>query len=319
MTSSDATHAVPVFPPVDARLVAPETRYEIIGGEVFHVSPADDRHGIRHSKISALVEAHAADDFDVASDMLTRTSEIDDVAPDVSVFPYARDPVTGGRQLEQLAFEVVSTESLSHAGRKAATLVARGVRRVFAIDVGRARVLEWSGPLAAWSALDPGAYIEDPTLAVALPIEALLHAAKADDAIARALLAKRNPVIEAARARDRAAAEQKGVAEGIARGLAEGKQEGLAEGKQEGLVEGKQEGLVEGKQEGLAEGKQEGLAEGIARGRAESLIAILDARGIALDDTDRARILGERDLGALALWVTRAATCISVTEVFVEV
>ena len=267
MSSADETRAVPGLPPIDARLAAPETRYEIFDGEVVHVSPADESHGTRHSKISALVEAHAADDFDVASDMLTRTSEINDVAPDVSVFPYARDPVTDGRQLEQLAFEVVSTESLSHAGRKAATLVARGVRRVFAIDVGRARVLEWSSARAAWDVLDPGACVEDPALAVALPIEALVHAAKADDAIARALLAKRNPVIEAARAHDRAAAEQKGI----------------------------------------------------ARGQAESLIAVLDARRVALGSADRARILGERDPAILARWIMRAATCTEVAELFIEV
>ena len=215
MSSSNATHADPELPP-DARLVEPEIRCEIHDGELVHVPPADELHGTRHSKISALVEAHAASDFDVASDMLTRTSATNDVAPDVSVFPYARDPKTGGRQLEQLAFEVVSTESLSHAGHKAAKLVARGVRRVFAIDVERARALEWSSTLGTWSVLDTSAHIEDPTLAAPLPIEALVRAAKADDAMARALVAKRNPVIEAVRA--------------------EGKLEGLAEGRAESLI-----------------------------------------------------------------------------------
>jgi hypothetical protein len=127
--------------------------------------------------------------------MLTRTSEIDDIAPDVSVFPDARDPETGGRQLEQLGFEVVSSESLGCAGRKAAKLVARGARRVFAIDVERARALEWSSSLGTWSVLDPSAHIEDRALEVPLPIGALLLAAKADDAVARTLVAKHNPVI----------------------------------------------------------------------------------------------------------------------------
>lgn len=54
---------------------------------VCRVSPADEPHGTRRSKISALLEAHAREDFEVASDMLTRTSEFDDMAPDVSVFP----------------------------------------------------------------------------------------------------------------------------------------------------------------------------------------------------------------------------------------
>jgi hypothetical protein len=38
----------------------------------------------------------------------------------------------------------VSTETLAHAGRKAAELVGRGARRVFAIDVERQRALDWA-------------------------------------------------------------------------------------------------------------------------------------------------------------------------------
>jgi Uma2 family endonuclease len=221
MSSFDATPAEPELPPVDARLVAPETRYELHDGVLVHVPPADEPHGTLHSKISALVEAHAAADFDVASDMLTRTSKTSDVAPDVSVFPRARDPRTGGRQLEQLAFEVVSTQSLSDAGGKAAKLAGRGVRRVFALDLERARALEWSQALGTWTVLDTSSQIEDPALAAPLPVHALVRAAKADDAIARALIVKRNPVIEAS---NREASER-----GFARGRAAGTQQALVE------------------------------------------------------------------------------------------
>jgi Uma2 family endonuclease len=215
MSSSDATRAAPQRPAVDERLVAPETRYEIADGVLVHVSPAHEPHGSRHSKISALLEAHVELEFDVATDLLTRTSETTDVAPDVSVFPFERDPQTGGRQLEHMAFEVVSTESLAHAGQKAAALAERGVRRVFAIDIERGRVLEWSRALGTWTLLDPSAYIEDPVLAAPLPIEALIHAAKTDDAVARALLLKHNPVLEAARAQDRVTAKAEGKAEAL--------------------------------------------------------------------------------------------------------
>ena len=184
--------------PVDVRLVAPESRYEIEDGKVVYVSPADEPHASRHSKISAIVEAHAQDGYDVASDMLTRLTETDDAAPDVSVFPFERDAKTGGRQIEELAFEVVSTERLGHAGKKAAKLVARGVRRVFAIDVERQRALEWSRDIGNWAILPDNAQIEDRALALALPIEALVRAAKSDDAVARALLAKHNPVLRQA-------------------------------------------------------------------------------------------------------------------------
>jgi len=176
----------------------PESGYEIVAGEVVRVSPALEPHGSRHSKLSALLEAYVADGYLAASDMLTRTSERDDFAPDGSIYPADRDPATGGRRLEELAFEVVATESLAHAGRKAASLVARGVRRVFAIDVDRARGLEWDPRTSAWEILANDGVIEDSALVLPLAVHDLVAAASADDAVARALLAKRNPVLVAA-------------------------------------------------------------------------------------------------------------------------
>ena len=204
---------------MDERLAASESRYEIIDGKVSYVAPADEPHGSRHSKISALLEAYAADGYDVASDMLTRTSEKGDMAPDASVFPRARDPQTGGRRLEELAFEVVATERLGHAAKKARALVARGVRRVFAIDVERRRALTWSKGTNTWEILASESTIEDPALALPLPIRALVDAVRTDDAVAAALIARNNPVIfEAVRA---------GEARGEARGALRGKTEAL--------------------------------------------------------------------------------------------
>jgi len=211
MSSADASHD-PELPDVDERLVAPESGYEIYDGKLVRAAPAGEARGTRLSKIVTLVEIHTKTELDVAYGMLTRTSETSDIAPDVSVFPRARDPLTGGRQLEQLVFEVVSPESLSHAGRKAAKLIARGVRRVFAIDVEQTRALEWSASLGTWSMLDTSAVIEDPMLAVPLPIEALVRPDEVDDALARALLIKGKPVIEAFLAQRRA--------EGLARSRA---------------------------------------------------------------------------------------------------
>jgi Uma2 family endonuclease len=202
------------LPDVDERLVAPETRFEIIEGKVEHVAPADEPHGTRHSKISALLEAYAAAAYDVASDMLTRTSVKEDMAPDASVFPAARDPAIGGRQLEELAFEVVSTERLAHAGKKARALTERGVRRVFAVDVERRRALEWSRRTGTWEILAPDGAIEDRALVLPLPLSALVDAAKADDAVARALIAKKNPVFEEALHAARGEAKREGKAEG---------------------------------------------------------------------------------------------------------
>jgi Uma2 family endonuclease len=201
--------------PVDERLVMPETRFEVIDGKVAYVPPSDEPHGNRHAKIAALLGAYVAEGWDVASDMLTRTSAKSDVAPDASVYPTARDPETGGRQLEELAFEVVSTERLGHAAKKARALVGRGVRRVFAIDVKRRRALAWSMETNAWEIMPADGVLVDRTLALGLPIRDLVEAGRADDAMAHALLAKKNPVIEEALS----AAEERGEKRGEERGV----------------------------------------------------------------------------------------------------
>jgi Uma2 family endonuclease len=203
---------------VDARLVAPESGYEIINGRLVAVAPAHEPHGERHSKVNALLEAFVTAEYNVACDMLTRTSETSDIAPDASVYPIARDPETGGRQLEVLAFQVVATETLAHAAEKAALLADRGVRRVFAVDVGRKRVLQWSVATGSWEVLPDTATIEDTVFVAPLPVESLVRAAKADDAMASALLAKRNPVLVASEARARADGLEQGLAKGLETG-----------------------------------------------------------------------------------------------------
>ena len=225
MSSSSSSHDDSELPDLDDHLVTPGTRYEMLDGELIYVPPADDPHAERHSSILVLLQAHIATGFTVACDLLTRISKVDDLAPDASVYPSARDPVTGRRQLMHLAFEVVSTETMSHAGKKAGKLAARGVRRVFAINVERDRALEWSTELGTWSVLDSGASICDPALAVPLPVAALLREARTDDLVVRALDLKRHPAIEQIRSQERT--------------------DGLLEGKQLGLLEGKQLGLLE--------------------------------------------------------------------------
>ena len=175
-----------------------------------------------------LLEAYCAAGYNAASDMLTRTGLREDFAPDGSIYPIARDPTTGGRMLEELAFEVVVTESLAHAGRKAASLIRRGVRRVFAIDVERGRGLAWSSELDGWEILAADAMIEDRVLVTALAIRDLVSAGSADDAVARALLAKRNAVVRTA--------VEEGRTEGRAQGRAEGRTEGRAQGRAEAIV-----------------------------------------------------------------------------------
>jgi hypothetical protein len=127
--------------------------------------------------------------------MLTRTSHTSDFAPDASVFPHGKDRETGGRKLEELAFEIVSKQRVSRVNRTARLLRERGVRRVFAIDVKKERALEWSTTTNSWQILPSSGVIEDRALVRPLPIEALVTATVTDDAVALALLAKENRVL----------------------------------------------------------------------------------------------------------------------------
>jgi Uma2 family endonuclease len=270
------------LPAVDERLVVADSGYEIVDGKVYAVSPAFEPHARRHAKITALLEAHVADDYTVAVDMLTRAGPQEDFAPDISIFRSARDPETGGRQLEEFVFEIVSTETLAHAGAKAASLVRRGVRRVIAIDVERERALQWSAATAGWEILGPDARIDDPLFVTPLVVRELVDVAKADDGLARALMAKRNPLLEDAFASLRARS------------------------------------LDEGRAQGRLEGRLEAEMEGRLTGTAATIVAILFARGLAPTAAEQSRILAIRDADELARCVALAVTCATVSDLFAD-
>jgi predicted transposase YdaD len=66
--------------------------------------------------------------------------------------------------------------------------------------------------------------------------------------------------------------------------------------------------------EGREEGWREGLTEGQARGRAEDVLRILAARGIAVDEEARQRILSCRDLATLDQWFDRALNATNLSD-----
>jgi len=74
-------------------------------------------------------------------------------------------------------------------------------------------------------------------------------------------------------------------------------------------------GRDEGRREGRDEGRREGRDEGRAEGEARALLAVLRARGIAVPDAARERILGQKDPERLERWVERAAVAASVDDV----
>ena len=193
-------------PPLDERLVKPETREEMVRGERVIALPANAEHADRHFELDYVVRAHVNPGFVGSTDMLTRLSEGSDFATDTSVRRAGKDPKTGQRYLEELAFEVVNEQAVSAMTVRAEDLTDRGVRRVFAIFVKKGEIREWLADEGDWQTLDPDGVIDDPCLARPLAVRAVLDAAAADDAVVMALKAKGNPAILALEA----AAEQRG-------------------------------------------------------------------------------------------------------------
>jgi hypothetical protein len=185
-------------PRIDERLAPPETRVEYLNGSEMWAAPADEQHAVQHADLTYVLRAHTTAGYKSAVDMLTRTAAASDHAPDASIFPQEEDPETGGRKIEELAFEVVDKQSLSVPTEKARQLIQRGVRRVFCILVRHKKMLEWSRETDGWKPLPPDAVIEDPCLVTPMPVAAVLDAAASDDAVARALLVKGVPALEQA-------------------------------------------------------------------------------------------------------------------------
>jgi hypothetical protein len=70
-----------------------------------------------------------------------------------------------------------------------------------------------------------------------------------------------------------------------------------------------------GEKQGEERGEQRGRLSGIAEGQARAVLAVLAARGIAVDDANRALIEGCRDAAVLERWIARAAVAGSAREV----
>lgn len=234
-SGSSRSGATPVsggLPGVHERLARPETREEYFFGELRLKVPASPPHARQHLRLAYVLEAHVAEGYLGAVEMLTRTSHDTDFAPDASVYPEVPDPQTGERQLEELAFEICSEQSLDVPTVKARELVGRGVRRVFCIVVGGAGqkrrkslkesyLLEWSPATGSWSPVAKDAVIEDRCLNPPLPVAALLDATASDEAVVQALRARGHRIF----AEERAAGFAEGQAQTLvsiieARGLA---------------------------------------------------------------------------------------------------
>lgn len=199
-------------PYVDARLVRPETREEMLDGRRIEAAPANPEHGDEHTLLDRVLGTHAAHDRTPSTDLLTHAAEGSDFATDLSIRRSGIDPRTGSRYLEELAFEVVNEQSMPSMIARAQKLSACGVRRIFAVFVKKGEVGEWSPEQNRFIPLDLDGTIDDRTLVCPVPVRALFDTAVADDSLVDALEAKQTPRL----------------AEKLATSRAEGRAEGLA-------------------------------------------------------------------------------------------
>jgi hypothetical protein len=201
------------FPWVDDHLVEPEiTRDEIINGRRIVAMPAESPHADKHVDLAYVLRAHVAPGYRASADLITRHAVDSDFATDACVYKEGIDPETGRRHLEEIAFEIISTQNEKNATEKAGVMHRRGVRRIFGIWVkSRRRVCEWSSESRSWRLLDAGSRIEDPCLVAPLPVAALLDAAVVHRAVIEALMAQGNPEIQQLKAEGEARGEAKAI------------------------------------------------------------------------------------------------------------
>jgi hypothetical protein len=83
-------------------------------------------------------------------------------------------------------------------------------------------------------------------------------------------------------------------------------------------AEGEIEGKLKGQREGEIKGRREGETKGKLEGRRDSLLTVMAARGLAVSEAQRARILEAEDVEVLDRWLAQAVTAPSVEAALAE-
>ena len=220
------------MPNIDDHLVNTETtRAELVRGQLLEAMPAHPPHGDMHVRIAHVIESSVAPGYVASADLLTRFGPQSDFATDLCVRREGTDSATGSRFLEEVCFEVLYTQSMADITDRAQDMIARGVRRIFAIrvkgigngqdaqlDESATTLLEWSANDDQWVIFSLDEAIDDACFIRPIAVRALLDATAKDDAVVRALRAKGNRVIQEIR--------NEGFVDGHAEGLRDGRAEG---------------------------------------------------------------------------------------------
>lgn len=184
------------WPSVEDHLVEPEvTRDEVVRGRRMEALASNPPHADKQFELGYVLRSHLRDEYVGSTELLTRVGPDSDFATDVCIRKRGVDPETGVRYLEEVAFEVANEQRRKELDVRAEDLTARGVRRIFAIDVKKGEVHEWAPRWRRWRRLGSRAILRDPCFERPLSVRALLDAAAADDAVVRALLARQSPAV----------------------------------------------------------------------------------------------------------------------------
>ena len=238
------------WPAPDEHLVEPETGREMLGGRVMEVAPADAPHADQQCDLAYVLRAHVAPGYVASTELLTRVSDDSNFSSDACIRREGLD-AEGHRYLEELSFEVQHTQSEASLSERARYLRERGVRRVIAIEVkmaGKARLQTGrlasgqltAGPVKEWVQAPEGSQLgtghwrqlaadelfEDRCLYRPVKVAALVNAVEADNAVARALMARKNPALLAMRQQSFDKGHEQGFDEGIEQGQIRGETAG---------------------------------------------------------------------------------------------
>ncbi len=204
------------FPRVSDHLIVPErAREEVVRGKLMAMEPSDPPHADEQAHIASLIHTHSKPEYQSSVELATRVSQGNDFAADASIRKKGIDPLTGDRYLEELAFEVVNTQSHKSIENRARDLSERGVRRIFAIFVKEGWIGEWNPKNQAFDKLNPKDKIKDQALVRPIKVKALLDMAEGEKEISRALLVKNNEVLTKHVEKAKKAAFQEGREEGL--------------------------------------------------------------------------------------------------------
>ena len=180
------------MPGVDDRLAIPEAGEEYVDGVRYEVLAGEAEHADPQCQLAYIVRACVVEGYVASTELLTRSEVGSDFATDVCVRRAGNDPQTGQRYLEELSFEVANSQGLGELERRAKKLVARGVRRLFAVMVQEEEIREWR-PRGGWMVRSLQGEIRDRAFHKPLRIRAILNAAEADRLVFEALVAKKEP------------------------------------------------------------------------------------------------------------------------------